>query len=122
MLQEMKIWRISILCGAICSILVILLIAYQIVINNNIISMKSDGQKQLMVAYVSIFLFSFVTTLIAFPCFLYKSIPFFLMNNWLYKDRRLFLYENRFDFYSLLICGFNIGVLVILGNHIKYFT
>ncbi len=110
----MKIWRISSLTGGICALLVLLAFGYQIFIveNAGITELANIPTSTLLnIIFLTFMSFMFITTLIAFPCFLFKSIPFFTVWSWFTPEGRNNLQENQNPIIGLFICC---GLIVIL--------
>jgi hypothetical protein len=114
--MNMKIWRISIITSAIITIMVFLYIVISVLTTGNYESQErlfdslSYPLSSIYVLCISVFIF--VLTLIAFPCFIYKCIPFFIIRYWLSFNGREYLRSKKSSLVSLILCLVLISLLL----------
>jgi hypothetical protein len=122
----MKIFNIAILSGGICSLLVLSIFGYEIIILNNDKVLENVSEyispPILGIFIFAAFVFVFIATLIAFPYYLYKSIPFVVLDNWLTAEGRRKLKDNSKNITGLIFCSVLIFILVIIAEYIQYKT
>lgn len=115
---DVKIWRIATLTGAICLFLTLSFVGYQLfIVENTGVSQRLAESPSLTIFTIITYLvsvFAFVTVLIAFPCLLYRSIPFVIWQNWLTTAGRNHLNSRVKSLLGLLICAIIILILLFL--------
>jgi len=120
----MKIWRVAILSGGIVSVGLLLLFAYQYFILDNIRMIEGLNEKFgstiIPIMSMTVYVFIFVVTLVSFPSFLIKSIPWFLLPTQILLGNKPDTKElNKNDILSLFISSIFIFLLVSISVYVQ---
>jgi hypothetical protein len=119
----MRIFRIASFSGFSVVVIVLFTIGYQVLVLNNtgILVRAAEIVKPPIFAIflLSLFIFFFVSALIAFPYYIIQCIPFFILDNWLTNTGREKLKTNSHMLVGLVVNALIIGVLVICASLLK---
>ena len=122
-IENMKVFRIAILVGGICGLLILLIFGYEILISNNTGVLERMGEiispPLLGIFLFCLFVFVFISNLVLFPYYLFRSIPFVILINWRTPESRKKLNENINSLTGLFICSIVTLILVAIGGLIK---
>ena len=122
--KKMKIWRVAILSGGIVAVGILLFFAYQYFILENIKMVEglneNFGSAILPITAFSLYIFFFIVTLVAFPVFWFKSIPWFVILTPLLLRKKVYTNDlNVNDVIGLLISSSFIILLIGIGSYVQ---
>jgi hypothetical protein len=116
----MRIIRIASLSGVGVVLIVLFTIGYQVImLNNTGILERVSGIVEppvFAIFLLSLVIFFFVSSLIAFPYYIIQCIPFFLLDNWLTTSGREQLKNKSHMLVGLVVNALIIGVLVLCAS------
>jgi len=120
----MKIWRVAILSGGIVAVAILLFFSYQYFMLENTKMVEGLNEKfgsvVLPITAFSLYIFFFIVTLVSFPAFWFKSIPWFVILTPLLLRKKVNTDGlDKNDFIGLLISSLFIVLLIGIGSYVK---